>query len=292
MRKIEIIKGSDFQRTIKKPISFWGLSLNKKFCQAKILPAEENSGLTFIVNEDRIPALFQYLKETEDYTTILKKGEIEIRTVEHLLSALWGMGIDNAIIKLNSKGEIPLRDASARFYTQLIKKVGIRKQRAKRSYLRFNEEITFRFSKDNSRYIIFKPSSQLKIKATCVFPNIIGRQKFSFVWSPSSYLKDLSWARSFMNSPISSGGGKVWKKVRKKIPILPFIPKFSPIIVYTKDNYITPLKAPNEPIRHKVLDFFGDTSLVGVRFLAEIIVFKPGHKFNREVVRKIRRLIK
>jgi UDP-3-O-acyl-N-acetylglucosamine deacetylase len=286
IKKMEIVKGEDNQETLAKTVSFWGLSLTGKICRAVITPAPKNSGLVFMIGRKQIPARFDYLRETSEYTTILKSGTVEIRTAEHLLSALWGLGIDNAIIKLGTN-QIPLRDASAESYTRMLQKAGRETQKERRKYLCFKGEMAFRFSQDSKRYAIFRPAKRLKIKAVSIFKNIIGRQEFTHNWSPEVYIRDICWARSFMNSPIFESGGNIWERVRKKIPLLPQIPKFSPIIVYTKDEYITPLKAPNEPVRHKVLDFYGDIALLGIRVLADIKLFKPGHAFTREIVKKI-----
>lgn len=280
----QIISGSDFQMTLGREIKIEGMSLSgDSRCSLTLAPAPENTGLMFIVSGVKIPANYSFIKPAiEEYTTILEKDGIEIKTVEHLLSALWGSGIDNAYIKLES-GQIPLRDASAEWYCQEIKKAGVNVQKTLRKYSKINKETTLRLSTDPERYTIFKPANTLSIKATSIFNNIIGTQEFVHQWTPENYLQDISWARSFMNSPVPDGGGDKWERVRKTLKVLPEDPKNSPIIVFTKDQYLTPLKAENEPVRHKVLDFYGDISLLGYRLLADITLFKPGHKFNREI---------
>ena len=290
-RKLRIVRGKEAQKTLKESVSLNGLSFGGKICRLVIEPAPEDTGLVFVVGETQIPANYIYLKrENEEYTTILRKGNLEIKSVEHLLSALWGTGIDNALIKLET-GEIPLRDASAESYTKMLNQAGVTPQKSKRIYLRVEKKMKFVFTKDTERYAIFLPADQLKIKATSIFKNIIGRQNFLHTWSPEIYIQQISWARSFMNSPIDEDNGEVWERVRRKIPLLPQNPKYSPLIVYTREKYLTPLKVPNEPVRHKVLDFYGDIALLGVRLLAEVRLFKPGHAFTQELVKLIAREI-
>jgi len=142
-------------------------------------------------------------------------------------------------------------------------------------------------SSESERYAIFKPADNLSISATSVFNNIIGTQSFAHTWSPENYIKDISWARSFLNSPIESNGGEVWDRIRKGLRLLPEDPRQSPVITYTKTESLTPLKDDNEPARHKVLDFYGDISLIGLRIKAGITIYKPGHNFTREIVAAI-----
>lgn len=283
------IKGShDLQLTITRPVRIAGKSLYKGIaCSATIQPADEDCGLVFEVDGDFIPARHEFMKTGIDgYTTVLKKGSLEIRTVEHLLSAIWGSGIDNAVIKLDSD-QIPLIDGSAQAYCKNLQTVGIKRQKKFRKYITFDREQRFELSSDPDRYVIFKPGNNLVVAATSVFKNIIGTQSFSHVWSPQDYLREISWARSFLNSPVEPHGGEVWDNVRKSLPLLPQDPRQSPVIVYTQTEYLTPLKVSNEPVRHKVLDFYGDVSLVGWRIKAGIIIYKPGHNFTREVVTAI-----
>lgn len=284
----KIQNSQDPQQTLVKPVKIDGKSLYKGGdCFVTINPAIEDTGLVFEIGGVQIPARFEFMKTGIDgYTTILKKGNLEIRTVEHLLSALWGSGIDNAYIKLETD-QIPIIDASAETYSQTIQKSGVKKQRENRKYIVFDKEARFQLSSERDRYATFKPVDKLSISATSVFNNIIGTQSFAHTWSPKNYIKDISWARSFLNSPIESNGGEVWEKIRKGLRLLPEDPRQSPVITFTETEYLTPLKAENEPVRHKLLDFYGDISLIGMRIKADIIIYKPGHNFTREIVAAI-----
>jgi len=284
----KIVKSKELQKTIERTALIRGIDpYSRSICEALVKPAKENTGIIFQVNGREIPANFRFISNSEtDYTTTLQKGNTKIKTVEHLLSAIWGLGIDNAVIELN-QGKIPFLDAAAYSYVKILKRAGGKKQNAYRKYLIFEKEKIFPYSLDPKRYAIFKPSQKLFIEAISKFSNIIGEQKFAHKWTPNVYVRDISWARSFLNSPILEGSSEKWERIRRKIKVLPENPKLSPIIVYTEKKYITPLKAPNECVRHKVLDFYGDIALLGIRILAEIKLFMPGHDFNREIVKLI-----
>jgi UDP-3-O-[3-hydroxymyristoyl] N-acetylglucosamine deacetylase len=275
---------SNKQTTIKKAIDIIGYSMEQgEKCSAKVLSSKAGSGIVFVLSGGvMIPANPESIKIETDYTTSLVKGKYEIRTVEHLLSALWGLGIDNAKIEL-SGNSVPLLDGSSKSYCKLILAAGTKELSEERNVLKFENPYKYTYSKDSDRYIEFKPSDKLKLVGMIDFPNLIGKQSFSHTWSPSNYYNDISWARTFMNSPLDDDNA-VWETVRKRIKMLPEDPAKSPMIVYKENHYITPLKKENEPIRHKLLDFYGDTSLLGKRIVADIYINKPGHEFNREIV--------
>lgn len=285
----KVVTGSDFQITLKKQVVLKGGDpySSGKSCEAFIYPAPGDTGIVFEINGVGIPANYRYMKKNiDEYTTTLKKGKIEIKTVEHLLSALWGLGIDNAVVELTS-GKVPFLDASAEFYCRQLKAAGKKRQKPKRKYLSFKREEKFEYAKELDRFAIFKPADELSVDSTTVFNNLVGKQKFFHKWTPENYFKDIAWARSFLNSPMPEEGGGKWERIRKKIKILPTDPGQSPLIIYTDKAYITPLKAPNECARHKVLDFYGDISLLGIRIKANVILHKPGHEFTRQIVSEV-----
>lgn len=291
-KNFQLIEGPEVQTTVKSPIKIVGLSLthgNK--CTAEIRPALADHGLVFQVNNLKIPAAFQFMKKISDeHTTCLERNGVEIRTVEHLLSALWGLGIDNAVITLTD-GEIPLLDGSAEKYSQKIREAGIKNLKKPRKFLKIKKEFNFKYSCDFTREIVLKPSSQLTLDVTSDFNNLVGRQSFSHQWSPENYLKDISWARSFLISPLKAEDPDKWERIRSKLKLLPPDPKKSPIIVFTETEFLTPLKVDNEPVRHKTLDFYGDTALLGIRLKANVTVMKPGHQFTREFVDCVGKLL-
>jgi len=277
------------QNTINNKVLLKGFSLDNKECIAELIPAEGNTGITFILQDGtKIEASYENIKIQSDFTTSLQKGNIELRTIEHIMSAIWGMGIDNIIIKVPDN-KIPLIDGSAEYYTKKIQDIGIKILDQDRRYLNIQETFKITYSKDPIRFAILRPSSNFKISANIDYTNIIGFQEFGHTWSAKKYVNDICWARSFFNSPLDLNN-EVWNRVRKKIKLLPEDPKKSPIIVYNENNYITPLKDPLEQIRHKILDFYGDIALLGIRLKTDIYINKPSHDFTREIVSHLKNL--
>lgn len=288
--KLSIIE-TGHRKTISQPCLINGYSLfSKKKCWAKILPARANFGLVFQYQNVRVRAIWSNIDQGEkEHTTTLIKNNLRIRTTEHLLAALWGLGIDDALIIL-SEPAIPLRDASAEYYTATLKKAGIKKIKAPRKYLVFCKKHKFKENDNDDRWAIFSPSSKLIIDSTTSFNNLIGSQRVIFRTTSQNFQKQIAWARSFFRPPINNKSD--WEKLRSKIAFLPPNPRQSPIIVFNHTRYLTPLRKDDEPGRHKILDFIGDISLLGIRIKAKIKLFKPGHRFNRQIVQKLSWVLK
>lgn len=288
MQMIKITRSkSDFQTTLKTKLKLVGRSAySTRKCTVDIMPAQPDSGLVFQLKDSLTPVSYHnFITDPHSHTTSLGA---QIRSVEHLLSALWGMGVDNALIVLH-EGEIPFLDASAAAYSQKIKQVGLKRFTVGRKYVVFSKPVRFTendLPDKDAGWAVFKPSQHLKTTATIKFENLIGQQKLTFKWSPQEYLKQISWARTFIRSPLDEQGQK-WARIRQTFPILSLNPAKSPIIVFDQKGVITPLKQPDEFVRHKVLDFLGDIALLGVRLKADIEIYKPGHQFNYCMVKEL-----
>ncbi len=283
----------DFQRTIKRKSVIKGNSpYIKGVCKIEIVPGDVNSGIVFTTKDGlRIPSLIEYAKNDDKvHTTSLISKNIEIKTVEHLLSAVWGLGIDNANIKMHSI-HLPFLDASSKGYVEQINKAGLTNQGKLRKYIRVNKKVVFKENLTDAREAIFRPSANITIKSTTSFNEPIGTKSVCFKWDETQYEKEISFARTFLRSPLDNEG-KVWDYVRKLFPYIPVDPHNSPIIVYDDKKFITPLYKEDEPARHKILDFIGDISLVGYRLLANIELNLPGHRFTRQIAREIRSEVK
>lgn len=275
------------QNTINKEFIIEGLSvINQKKCQAKFLPSEANTGIVFKINNQIIPARYEYLDQSAEHTTNLQNNHYKVISVEHLLSAIWGLGIDNIIVELSEDG-IPFTDFSAKSYTESLIKAGIKNLTTNREYLVINKEFKITVH-DDDRYAIFYPNhdSNLIIDSVTDFPDPIGEQKSSFILGKDDFIKNIAWARSFMRSPLDDSGAK-WQRVRTKFPFLPADPNQSPLIVYSDSEYITPIKEAKEPSKHKVLDFIGDISLLQKRIIGKVFLYKPGHKFTHAIVKEL-----
>ena len=130
----------------------------------------------------------------------------------------------------------------------------------------------------------------LAIDVKIDFPDPIGKMHAEYRSEKTDYLKEISWARSFVASPLDGNGDK-WERIRQIFPILPEDPTESPLITYDKDGYLTPLREPDELAYHKLLDFLGDISLLGCRLSGKIEVHKPGHRFTTETIDKLKMMI-
>ena len=295
------------QTTINKEFRVTGPGLHTgRTVTVTVKPAPENFGIAFR-RTDRVnivtqQALADRVGETSRGTT-LGSGRQSIATIEHLMSALHGMQIDNAIVELDG-GEVPILDGSARPWMLQLIRVGVRQQQAERKSFSINEPLHFEFAKTGSVYDV-EPCDHLAVHCDIDFADsVIGHQSadmndFSeyaasiapcrtFVFlhevEPLLHLNlikggSLDNALVFVNKELTSKQLKRLAKIFNKDESL-F--KVHDGVLNTTDIYF-----PNEPARHKLLDFVGDIRLVGVPLNAKFNIYKPGHKANNAFARFI-----
>ena len=302
----------EYQNTIKKDFRLTGPGLHTgRTVTVTVNPAPENFGIAFR-RTDRInivtqAALADNVGETSRGTT-LGSGRNTIATIEHLMSALHGSQIDNAIIELDG-GEVPIIDGSARPWMLQLSRVGIQQQQAERKTFTIKEPLHFEFAKTGSVFDV-EPCDHFAVHCEIDFADsIIGRQTadmndFSeyaasiapcrtFVFlhevEPLLHLNlikggSLDNALVFVNKELTSRQLKRLAKIFNKDESL-F--KVHDGVLNTTDIYF-----PNEPARHKLLDFVGDVRLVGMPLNAKFNIYKPGHKANNAFVRYLMDYIK
>jgi len=278
-----------YQTTLKKGFIIKGRSLaNNHQVLVNCQPARPDMGLVFVVNNKPIKANWKNFKKSEFHTTMLAKNKVCVMTVEHILSAFYGLQIDNALIELKGDNQLPLLDASSALYARKILAVGIKRFNQPKNILRVNN--TYFIKSDiNGGFIIFLPDKKFVLKAIIDFNNLISSQIFEYQpTSPKDYYKKISLARTFLIKPFAQ---KRWQQIRRQINCLPQDPAKSDILVYDRQKYLNKLRYKNEPVRHKVLDFLGDLSLLGYQLVGKIIVYKPGHYFTYQIIREISKLI-
>lgn len=268
------------QQTLRQPISFAGLGLHSgSQVQMKLLPAPANTGLRFrrsdLEGHPEIEARPEFVVDTQRSTT-LGRGNIRIHTVEHVLAALAGAGIHNAIIELDAN-EPPIADGSSRDFARLIREAGLSSQSESVEPYRLSEPIEVTVG--DSHLAAF-PSDCFKL--TCTSADQKGRftQHFSLVITPETWETELSHARTFgffeeIEHLIKNGlikGGSL-----------------ANAIIIRDDAVLTnePLRYAEEFVRHKMLDVVGDLALVGRPILAHVIATKPSHQANTEFARAI-----
>lgn len=292
------------QQTLKKEYSFEGRGLHTgRYAHLILCPAPENFGIRFLrVDVDiEIPALADKVTRTDRSTTI-SEGEVSVVTIEHLLSALTGLGVDNALIKIDNE-EVPILDGSAESYVRAIAPDGLKVQNAERVYIEIDEEIELRDEQTGS-WVKISPSDKPSYEVTVDFASrVLGVQ--SAQWTEGAdYVGQLASCRTFcffheLEFLASKGlvkGGDVDNAIVivehpvTKDQIDNMCKLFGqPRLSVTEQGYLSNLKLhfPNECGRHKLLDLIGDMRLVGGFLKAHITAFKPGHKINSQAAKLI-----
>jgi UDP-3-O-[3-hydroxymyristoyl] N-acetylglucosamine deacetylase len=212
------------------------------------------------------------------YATSLMKRGVLISTTEHLLSAFIGTGIDNAIVELDNL-ELPILDGSARPFLDLIHRVGIRKQRRGRVYLRIRRELELR---EGNKFIAVYPAENYSVSYTINFPHpLIGKETFSVDLSDGNYLSEIAPARTF---------GFLHEADAMRQQGLIRGASAENAIVLTKDGIMNPpLRFSDEFVRHKVLDLIGDLALLGKQILGNVVADRAGHAMHTALVSRLLR---
>ena len=250
-------------------------------------PATGDSGIVFIYKDVSIPAISEYVKLMDVHTTALTKDGVDILTIEHFMAAIWGLGIDNLKITL-SDNIVPAQDGSAEAFTKALIKAGIVEQTKYRKVIKVIEPFTILQPEFENRFAKFETSDKLTIEGSAPFPSPIGEHTICFEDNPESFAKDISFARTFLRSPVDLKDLTKWNGIRSVFKALPEDPRKSPIITFTGSEFLTKLKRDDEPARHKMLDFIGDMALIGYRIHAKITINEPGHKFTHLIAQEIR----
>lgn len=260
------------QNTLNSSFSLLGIGIHSG-TQGRIMvhPAEENTGRVFRVSGVEIPAHANYVTDTRRCTTLGNEGTT-ISTVEHLLSALYGMQIDNAIIEVEGV-EIPILDGSALSFVEAIQSVGIAAQTAPANVMTLIEEIHIR---GVSEMHVF-PSKTFSIQCAVAFENWTegAANPLCEVENSDVYANEIAPARTFafqqeVEALLASGlakGGSL----------------DNALVITPPDTFSTPLRMPHEWAIHKILDIIGDLALIDARLCLTLKAVKPGHRINTEL---------
>ena len=271
------------QRTLKKSIQATGVALHAGVpVLITLRPAPENTGIVFIRTDctppARIPASFENVCDTMLCTSLQYNG-VKVATVEHLLSALAGLGIDNAFIDVNAP-ELPIMDGSAAPFVFLIQSAGIREQNAPKRYIRILKPIRV---EDNGKYVQFLPHNGYKISFTIDFNHPVFNDKPQtavFDFSVTSYVKEVCRARTF-------GFLSDYEKLREadlaKGGSLDNAVVVDDYRVVNEDG----LRFDDEFVKHKVLDAIGDLYLLGSSLIGAFEGYKSGHELNNRLLREL-----
>jgi UDP-3-O-[3-hydroxymyristoyl] N-acetylglucosamine deacetylase / 3-hydroxyacyl-[acyl-carrier-protein] dehydratase len=270
-----------YQKTLAKSASLTGTSLHTgSQVTLKLKPAPVDHGIKFkradLPDEPTIDGKIDHVKFVERATTIAE-GNVKVHTVEHVLSALCGMGIDNALIEMDAS-EPPIVDGSAYPYVELIKKCGVEEQTALRNTLEVREPVHIETKAGSLLTIV--PDRKFRISCTQVGPEGRFTQFYSTEVTPEIYEKEIARARTF-----------VFYEDVKQLADQGLIRggSLENAIVVRGESVMgkEPLRYPDEFVRHKILDIIGDLFLAGCRFLGHVIAIKPGHAANAELTKTL-----
>jgi UDP-3-O-[3-hydroxymyristoyl] N-acetylglucosamine deacetylase len=270
------------QNTLLKPITCKGVGVhNGKEVTLKILPAKEDTGILFIrtdLKEDnQILAHYANVIDTKMCTIIANEHGVRVSTIEHLMSALWGCGIDNAIIEVDAD-EVPIMDGSSAPFVALIEANGIAAQSKPRKIIEILKPIRI---EHEGKTIEIQPSKDFEVNFTIDFDHqAIGQQEYNYSEKNSSYNHKISRARTF--------GFAFEVEYLKKLGLAQGASLDNAVGidengVMNKEG----LRYYNEFARHKVLDCIGDLYLACMRIKGKVDAFKAGHALNNLLLRKL-----
>jgi UDP-3-O-[3-hydroxymyristoyl] N-acetylglucosamine deacetylase len=273
------------QRTLKNEIRATGVGLHTgRQVNLTLRPAGIDQGIVFrrvdLNPVVTIPAKAEFVGDTTLSTTLIKDN-VRVSTVEHLLSAMAGLGIDNAIIEVDAD-EVPIMDGSAGPFVFLIEAAGIQELRAPKKFIRIQKEITVR---DGDKVASFLPFDGFKVTFGIDFDHPAFRNRSSDAsvnFSSASFVKEVSRARTFgfakeiefLRSKGLAKGGSVDNAI-----------VIDTLGIVNKDG----LRYEDEFVKHKVLDAIGDLYLLGHGVVGEYKAFKSGHALNNQSLRELLR---
>lgn len=271
------------QRTLKNVIRATGVGLHSgEMVYLTLRPAAPNTGIIFrrvdLEPVVEIEAKAENVGETALSTTLVEHGQ-RVSTVEHLLSAFAGLGIDNAYIDLNAP-EVPIMDGSAGPFVFLVQSAGIEEQNVAKQFIRIKKPVTM---EDGDKWAKFEPFDGFKVSFTIDFehPAFTGRpQKVDVDFSSTSFVREVSRARTF-------GFMKDIEKLRENNLALGGSMDNAIVVddyrVLNEDG----LRYEDEFVRHKVLDAIGDLYLLGHSLIGAFSGYKSGHEVNNKLLRKL-----
>lgn len=262
-----------YQRTLSTWVQFYGIALHSgKPAFARILPAGPDTGVVFRRTDTgtEVRASVENVVETAYATVLGCRGE-RISTVEHFLSALYGMEVDNAVVEVDGP-ELPILDGSALRIADAIDFVGTVESPVPRRYLWVSRNEKLRH---NGSLVALAPSENLEILVTVDFPGtLIGKQWLKFRLTPETFLNEIAPARTFvLREQIDS----LWATGLAKGGTL----DNAIVVDGDKIHNGEGLRFPDEFVRHKLLDIIGDLALLGRPVRGFLLAVRPGHTMNR-----------
>lgn len=259
------------QRTLRQVQSCTGIGLHSGHkVSISLKPAPADHGIRFFRADlgVEIPAHVSCLGGSQQLQTGLRKDQASVETVEHLLSALRSLGIDNALIELN-QAEVPIMDGSAAPWVYLIQSAGTREQASSRKTIEILSPVEVR---DGDKRIALYPSDRFKITYTIAFDHpLLRHQEMTLDVTEQSFIEEVAPARTF-------GFQKEVEMLRQRGQALGG--SLDNAVVIGETGVLNPLRFDDEFVRHKMLDAIGDLALMGHPIRGHLVVHRGGHALH------------
>jgi UDP-3-O-[3-hydroxymyristoyl] N-acetylglucosamine deacetylase len=271
------------QRTLKNVIRATGVGLHTgEKVYLTLRPAPANHGIVFVRTDleghPQVPAKAELVGETTLSTTLIKDG-VRVSTIEHLMSAMSGLGIDNACIEV-SASEVPIMDGSAGPFVFLIQSAGIEEQDAPKQFIRIKKLVTLQ---DGDKTVSIEPFDGYKVSYTLLYDHPVYRRytkSATINFSSTSFVKEVSRARTF-------GFMHEFEELRNRNLALGASMENAIAVGDYKVLNEDGLRYEDEFVKHKILDSIGDLYLLGHSILGEFKGYKSGHALNNALLRAL-----
>lgn len=268
------------QQTLKHEITIEGIGLHSGLPSVLTLkPAPAGSGIAFLRDGVRIPALYSHVVDTRNCTCV-GCGEVFVSTIEHLMAALYIVGIDNVLIEA-SNPELPIMDGSAAMFLDILQQAETITQAARQQTLKVLRPVEFADNKGNVVKLLPNGGKKLFVHFEIEFPSkIVGHQTFSAEITPEVFVSEIAPCRTFCE-----------KQQIEYLQSLGLIKggSLDNAVVLDGENILNPggFRVENECVNHKVLDAVGDLYTSGFRILADVHANRTGHYHNNELLKKL-----
>jgi len=299
------------QKTLKESIHISGVGLHTgKQVNLNIKPAEVNTGYRFVRSDvEERPVIIADVNRvvSTNRGTKIQQGEYSVSTIEHVLSALRGMHIDNAQLEIDGP-EMPIMDGSAKLFTEAISKSGVVEQEADREYLIIEEPVEFKDEETGSEYLAL-PADHFEATVMIDFNSQVLGQQYAHLYDLDDYETNIAPSRTFVflhelemliDQNLIKGGDLdnavvIVDRVMEKSELDSLAKKLDkPNVEVVEEGVLntTDLRFKNEPARHKLLDVIGDLALVGLPIKGRIVATKPGHTSNVRFGNRLKKILK
>ncbi|TKB73519.1 MAG: UDP-3-O-acyl-N-acetylglucosamine deacetylase [Nitrospira sp.] len=270
-----------FQHTLRRPVTCKGVGLHTgRPVSLTIRPAPGDTGIVFLTRSAQGPvsirAAINHVVPSELCTALGVEGSV-VRTTEHVLAALAGCEIDNAVLEVTGD-EIPVMDGSAGPFVRLLRSAGAAQQERRRPYLKIVKPLEVI---DGNKRVVIKPSVSTKVTYSIEYNHpLIQRQTYDFDWSTDAFARDIAEARTF---GFLREVEYLWSRGLGKGGSL------DNTVVLSEREVLNPsgLRYQDECVRHKILDLIGDFSLLGIPVIGHIVAERSGHAMHAKLVERI-----